>query len=152
MNCIEELMSYSYSLIYNMGEYMNEIQDEELKDILQQHLPYMLQAYNEQVNFQEGENVQQMICEQLISPRIQNHIEIERISTGDIGIAISYILHLKKLALCFAQVAVEVANPEFRAFLEKCFVKMNRYAFCVWQYVVKQEYSIGQVFMNEKFA
>lgn len=59
-------------------------------------------------------------------------------SQGDIELAISYISNLKRLALRFAQVAVEVANPEFRSFLENCFVKMNRYAYSVWQYVVKK--------------
>ncbi len=58
--------------------------------------------------------------------------------TGDIYIATCYISHLKRLALKFAQVAVEVANPEFRSFLENCFLKMNRYAYSVWQYVVKK--------------
>lgn len=152
MNCMEELMSFTYTLIYKIGEYMNRIHDEELKDILQQHLPYMLQAYNEQVNFQEGENLQHMICEQLKSPFIQDDVEMKSIHTGDIGIAISYISHLKRLALNFAQVAVEVANPEFRSFLESCFVKMNRYAYSVWQYVVKKEYKIEDIYINEKFA
>ncbi|PEB54295.1 spore coat protein [Bacillus pseudomycoides] len=152
MNCMEELMSFTYTLIYKIGEYMNRIHDEELKDILQQHLPYMLQAYNEQVNFQEGENLQHMICEQLKSPFIQDDVEMKSIHIGDIGIAISYISHLKRLALNFAQVAVEVANPEFRSFLESCFVKMNRYAYSVWQYVVKKEYKIEDIYINEKFA
>lgn len=57
---------------------------------------------------------------------------------SDIEIAIFYISHLKKLTLGYAQVAVEVANPEFRSFLENCFVKMNRYAYSVWQYIVKK--------------
>ncbi len=39
--------------------------------------------------------------------------------TGDIYIATCYISHLKRLALKFAQVAVEVANPEFRSFFRK---------------------------------
>ena len=36
--------------------------------------------------------------------------------TGDIHIATSYIAHLKRLALKFAQVAVEVANQSFAHF------------------------------------
>lgn len=76
----------------------------------------MLQAYNEQVNFQEGENVQHITCE---TTEFDLHeMEKETVSkyTGDIHIATSYIAHLKRLALKFAQVAVEVANPEFRSF------------------------------------
>ena len=38
------------------------------------------------------------------------------VNIRDIHIATSYIAHLKRLALKFAQVAVEVANPEFRSF------------------------------------
>lgn len=68
MRCMEELMKCSYEMIHMIGEYMNRVEGEELKDILKQHLPYILQAYNEQVNFQEGENIQHMICEQLKSP------------------------------------------------------------------------------------
>ncbi|KEK24977.1 spore coat protein [Bacillus gaemokensis] len=150
MKCMEELMSCSYTIICMIGEHLKNIQDEELRDIFRQHLPYMLQAYNEQVNFQEGENIQHMICEQLKSPFIQNGIDME--NSGDLGIAISYISNLKRLALRFAQVAVEVANPEFRSFLENCFVKMNRYAYSVWQYVVKKEYKIEHVYEDEKFA
>ena len=125
---------------------------EELKDILQHHLPYMLQAYNEQVNFQEGENVQHITCKQMWPEFTEIDRETDNEYTGDMGIAICYITHLKRLALKFAQVAVEVANPEFRSFLENCFVKMNRYAYNVWQYVVKKEYKIKHVYENEKFA
>ena len=64
MDCMKELMRYSYMLIYKVGEYTGQVRDEELKELLQHHLPYMLQAYNEQVNFQEGENVQHITCEQ----------------------------------------------------------------------------------------
>ena len=63
MDCMKELMKYSYMLIYKVGEYAGKVRDEELKNLLQHHLPYMLQAYNEQVNFQEGENVQHITCE-----------------------------------------------------------------------------------------
>ncbi|MEY8347047.1 MULTISPECIES: spore coat protein [Bacillus cereus group] len=152
MRCMEELMKCSYEVIHMIGECMNKVKDEELGDIFKQHLPYILQAYNEQVNFQEGENVQHIICEQLKSPLIQNNIAIKNISKSDTEIAIAYISNLKRLALRFAQVAVEVANPEFRSFLESCFVKMNRYAYSVWQYVVKKEYKIEHIYEDEKFA
>ena len=60
MDCMKELMRYSYMLIYKVGEY-GRVHDEELKDLLQRHLPYMLQAYNEQVNFsRRRENVQRI--------------------------------------------------------------------------------------------
>ncbi len=42
MDCMKELMKYSYMLIYKVGEYTEKIRDEELKDIIQHHLPYML--------------------------------------------------------------------------------------------------------------
>ncbi|MCW9129948.1 spore coat protein [Bacillus paramycoides] len=152
MDCMKELMRYSYTLIYKVGEYTSMVRDEELKDILQHHLPYMLQAYNEQVNFQEGENVQHITCEQMWPDFTEIAMETDNEYTGDIGIATCYISHLKRLALKFAQVAVEVANPEFRSFLENCFVKMNRYAYSVWQYVMKKEYKIKHIYENEKFA
>lgn len=152
MRCMEQLMKCSYEVIYMIGECMNKVRDEELGDILKQHLPYILQAYNEQVNFQEGENVQHIICEQLKSPLIQNNISMRNTSKSDTEIAIAYISNLKRLALRFAQVAVEVANPEFRSFLESCFVKMNRYAYSVWQYVVKKEYTIENIYEDERFA
>ncbi|CAM3902855.1 spore coat protein [Bacillus luti] len=152
MDCMKELMRYSYMLIYKVGEYTGRVRDEELKDLLQHHLPYMLQAYNEQVNFQEGENVQRITCEPMSFhlPEIEKGIDDKY--TGDIRIAICYISHLKRLALKVAQVAVEVANPEFRSFLENCFLKMNRYAYSVWQYVMKKEYKINHAYENEKFA
>ncbi|RAN88349.1 spore coat protein [Bacillus sp. SRB_28] len=154
MDCMKELMTYSYTLIYKVGEYTSKVRDEELKDILQHHLPYMLQAYNEQVNFQEGENIQHITCKQMWPEFTEMDRETDNEYTGDIGIAICYISHLKRLALKFAQVAVEVANPEFRSFFENCFVKMNRYAYSVWQYVVKKEYKIKHLYENEseKFA
>ncbi|MDM5154594.1 spore coat protein [Bacillus sp. DX1.1] len=152
MRCMHELMDCSYEMIYRIGEYMKQVQDEELRDLLQQHLPYILQAYNEQVNFQEGENVQHMIGEQLASPFFQIDIAMRNTNKSDIEIAIFYISHLKKLTLGYAQVAVEVANPEFRSFLENCFVKMNRYAYSVWQYIVKKEYKIENIYEDEKFA
>ncbi|MDR2995769.1 spore coat protein [Bacillus cereus] len=152
MDCMKELMRYSYMLIYKVGEYAGKVRDEELKNLLQHHLPYMLQAYNEQVNFQEGENVQHITCETTEFDLYEMEKEIDSKYTGDIHIATCYIAHLKRLALKFAQVAVEVANPEFRSFLENCFLKMNRYAYNVWQYVMKKEYKITHPYENEKFA
>ncbi|EEM90025.1 MULTISPECIES: spore coat protein [Bacillus cereus group] len=152
MDCMKELMRYSYMLIYKVGEYTGEVRDGELKELLQHHLPYMLQAYNEQVNFQEGENVQHITCEPIAFHFHEMEKETDSKYTGDMYIATCYISHLKRLALKFAQVAVEVANPEFRSFLENCFLKMNRYAYSVWQYVVKKEYKIKNVYENEKFA
>ncbi|PEX86379.1 MULTISPECIES: spore coat protein [Bacillus cereus group] len=152
MDCMKELMRYSYMLIYKVGEYTGKVRDEELKNLLQQHLPYMLQAYNEQVNFQEGENVRHITCEPILFHLPEMEKETDSTYTEDIHIAICYISHLKRLSLKFAQVAVEVANPEFRSFLENCFLKMNRYAYSVWQYVVKKEYKITNVYENEKFA
>ncbi|HDR7862327.1 TPA: spore coat protein, partial [Bacillus toyonensis] len=35
MDCMKELMKYSYMLIYKVGEYTEKIRDEELKDIIQ---------------------------------------------------------------------------------------------------------------------
>lgn len=116
MDCMKELMRYSYMLIYKVGEYAGQVRDEELKELLQHHLPYMLQAYNEQVNFQEGENVQHITCEPISFHFHEMEKETDSKYTGDMYIATCYISHLKRLALKFAQVAVEVANPEFRSF------------------------------------
>ncbi|MEC3459445.1 spore coat protein, partial [Bacillus thuringiensis] len=55
-------------------------------------------------------------------------------------------------ALKGAHVAVEFANPECRSFLDNCFLKMNRYANSVWQYVLKKDYKITQIYEKEKFA
>lgn len=152
MKCMEELMKCSYELIHMIGEYMKQAQDEELRKLLQQHLPYILQAYNEQVNFQEGENIQHVICEQFISPIEKMNIKMKEVKKGDSEVALAYLSHLKQVACGYALVAVEVANPEFRSFLESCFVKMNRYAYGVWQYVMKKEYKIENIFEDEKYA
>lgn len=149
MKCMEELMNYSYEMIHVIGEYMNEIEDQQLKRILQEHLPYLLQAYNEQVNFQEGENIQQVVCEYHTASAFP---KADRGRKGDIEIACAYISYLKRLALAYAQVAVEVANPEFRSFLEKGFLKMNRYAYNVWKYTVKKEYRIDSIQDDERYA
>ncbi|SFC92778.1 Coat F domain-containing protein [Bacillus sp. 491mf] len=152
MEHIEKLMDYSYEVICVIGEYMNEVRDHELKELLQKHLPYLLQAYNEQINFQECENVQHIIYQYpLLSSMEMIHTTYNG-QKSDIEIAISYISYLKRLALEYAQVAIQVANPEFRSFLESCFLKMNRNAYSVWQYVVKKEYSIQEMIDEEKYG
>lgn len=152
MDYIEELMSYSYEVICAIGEYMREVRDNELKELLQQHLPYLLQAYNEQINFQEGENVQHVNCKYPVSSSIETVHTNYSGQKDDIEIAFSYISHLKRLALGYAQGAIQVANPEFRSFLESCFLKMNRNAYSVWQYVMKKEYSIQKMTDEEKYG
>ncbi|CAM4176830.1 spore coat protein [Bacillus manliponensis] len=149
MKCMEELMNYSYEIIHVIGEYMKEIEEQQLKEIFQEHLPYLLQAYNEQVNFQEGENIQQVVSEYHI---VSEFPKADRCRNGDIEIAFAYISYLKRLALVYAQVAVEVANPEFRSFLEKGFLKMNNYAYHVWKYAVKKEYRIDYIQNDERYA
>ena len=121
MDCMKELMTYSYTLIYKVGEYTSKVRDEELKDILQHHLPYMLQAYNEQVNFQEGENIQHITCKQMWPEFTEMDRETDNEYTGDIGIAICYISHLKRLALKFAQVGSGSCEPRVSFFFGKLF-------------------------------
>ncbi|MEH6852648.1 spore coat protein [Bacillus pseudomycoides] len=152
MEHIEKLMDYSYEVICVIGEYMNEVRDHELKELLQKHLPYLLQAYNEQINFQECENVQHIIYQYPLSSSMEMIHTTYNEQKSDIEIAISYISYLKRLALEYAQVAIQVANPEFRSFLESCFLKMNRNAYSVWQYVVKKEYSIQEMIDEEKYG
>ncbi|MEH6890883.1 spore coat protein [Bacillus sp. JJ864] len=152
MDHIEELMDYSYEVICVIGEYMKEVRDHELKELLQQHLPYLLQAYNEQINFQEGENVQHIICQYPISSSMKMIHTNYNGQKGDIEIAFSYISYLKRLAIEYAQVATQVANPEFRSFLESCFLKMNRNAYSVWQYVMKKECGIQAMIDEEKYG
>ena len=153
MDCMKELMRYSYMLIYKVGEYTGQVRDEELKELLQHHLPYMLQAYNEQVNFQEGENVQHITCEPISFHFHEMEKETDSKYTGDIYIATCYIFAFETVSvksLLKWQLKLQIQN--FRSFLENCFLKMNRYAYSVWQYVVKKEYKIKHVYENEKFA
>lgn len=152
MKCMEELMNYSYEVIHAIGKYMRETKDPQLKEILHEHLPYLLQAYNEQVNFQEGENIQHVVCEHYIASTFQANAHRYEVGQGDTELAFAYISYLQRLALAYAQVAVEVANPEFRSFLEKGFVKMNRYAYSVWKYTVKKEYQIKNMHDDERYA
>ncbi|MFD3450241.1 spore coat protein [Microbacteriaceae bacterium 4G12] len=135
MQDINDVRTQSYFMIRRVGSYVKQVQDQDLKSILERHLPCFLEWYNEVVSFQEGEEIQQVVCNR--PPSALASMTEEEMAEEDIAIASYYLTNVKRLAIVYAQAAVEVANPQLRQFLENNFLAANRYAYEVWQYMVK---------------
>ncbi|WP_051317013.1 spore coat protein [Ectobacillus panaciterrae] len=145
MQYLAKLMEYQFSLIQEMGILMQHVHDEKLKVLAERHAQHMLETYNTMVEFQEG-SVQRVICN-------EPFVEFASLSLSkkedEADLVLRYGANIKKLALAYAQAAVEAANPELRMFMEEHFVKINRHAYEVWQHIVKQNTIISEEIWKE---
>jgi spore coat protein CotF len=150
---LHELAMSCVNTITNMALFLGQVQDQQLKSILQTHFPLHCQDYNMKVEYLSMANgsaerlptpdINQMLSTFTNAPVYQYAPVTPRTTVqmlNDREIATSYLLTLKRAGREYAWAAMEAANPELRAFLEDAFKLSSRHAFEVWQWMVQQGY------------
>ncbi|MFD0714137.1 spore coat protein [Paenibacillus sp. GCM10027626] len=147
---LHELAMSCVNSITNMACFINQVQDSELKAILQRHFPLHIQDYNikaEYLGKAEGANSKLMVPD--LQPALQSFIQapVPPVSVtprttvpqfNDREIATAYLLTLKRAGREYAWAAMEMSNPEIRSFLEDAFRMSSHHAYDVWQWMVKK--------------
>ncbi|MDM5153574.1 spore coat protein [Bacillus sp. DX1.1] len=151
---LSELIMGCYNTINTMATYIQQAQELELKQMLQQHFPLHVQAYNLKVGFVQSEstpNISQFqpsklnpILASFTQASVREYPSITPSMAAqpanDRSIATGYLLHQKSSALNYAGSLLEFANPDLRTVLEISFLNSSRHAYDIWQYMVKKGY------------
>lgn len=148
---LNELALSCVNSITNMGLFMNQAQDPELKAMIMRHFPYHVRDYNKKVAYmQETEGSQAPFEVPPLNATLDNFTQpptapapaiIPRTSAQtltDREIATAYLLTLKRAGREYAWATMEMAHPDLRTFLEDGFRMSSRHAYEVWQYMVQR--------------
>lgn len=151
---LSELIAGDYNTINTMSTYIQQAQDPELKQLLQRHFPFHVQAYNLKVEFVQKEsspNISKFQPSRL-NPVLPSYTEalsqeylpvtpsVAAKPPNDRSIALGYLLNQKSSAFNCAGSLLEIANPELRMLLENTFLNSSHHAYDIWQYMVKKGY------------
>lgn len=150
---LHELIMSCVNSITNMAMFINTVQDEELKSMIQRHFPAHVQDYNMKVEYVSKANGStQTLAVPPLARTLQNYIksptssfppitprtEVQQME--DREIATAYLLTLKRAGREYAWAAMEAGNPDLREFLKDAFTMSCNHAFDVWQYMVRKGY------------
>lgn len=149
---LHELILSCVNSITNMAMYKNQVQNQELKSMLENHFPVHVQDYNMKVRFvkdamapQEKLNVPEMktnLDNFTQSPTSVTPItprkDIQQLT--DREIATGYLLTLKRAGREYAWSAMEATNPTLREFLKDAFTMSCNHAYEVSQWMITNGY------------
>jgi spore coat protein CotF len=147
---LHELVLSCVNSVTNMACFLNQVQDAELKSILQTHFPQHIQDYNMKVEYlSKAEGATSKLPVPDLRPILQsftqaptNPVPVTPRTTvqqfNDREIATAYLLTLKRSGREYAWAAMEMGNPEVRSFLEDAFRMCSHHAHDVWQWMVKR--------------
>ncbi|ADK16027.1 MULTISPECIES: spore coat protein [Clostridium] len=150
---LHELTISCVNSITNMAMFINAVQDQELKSMIQAHFPAHIQDYNIKVEYLSKTTgpTQKLNVPSLVKtlqdytksptnnfPSITPRTDIQQMN--DREIATAYLLTLKRAGREYAWSAMEASNPGVREFLKDAFTMSCNHAYEVWQYMVKKGY------------
>ena len=148
---LNELTLSCVNSITNMGLFINQAQDPELKSMLMRHYPYHIRDYNKKVEYlQETEGSQAPFPVPDLNPNLENFTQstappappvtprTNAQTLNDREIATAYLLTLKRAGREYAWATMEMSNPDLRQFLEDAFRMSARHAYDCWQYMAKK--------------
>lgn len=150
---LHELTMSCVNSITNMAMFINVVQDQELKGMLQKHFPAHIQDYNMKVEFLSKTNgsSQKLRVPELVKslqdytksstnnfPPITPRTDIQQMN--DREVATAYLLTLKRAGREYAWTAMEASNPDLREFFKDAFTMSCNHAYEVWQYMVRKGY------------
>mgnify|MGYP001167114377 CR=1 FL=1 len=150
MHDLHELALSCVNSITNMALFLNQVQDQELRGIIERHFPYHIRDYNMKAEYlrnAEGaktrlpvpelnDSLQNFTQFQTNHPPITPRTNVQKFD--DREIATAYLLTLKRSGREYAWSAMEASNPEIREFLEHAFLMSSHHAYDVWQWMVKR--------------
>lgn len=153
LSYLSELISSCVNSITCMSLFINQVQDEELKNILNAHLPLHIEDYNKKVEFVKDVNTAngRLNVTELntnIFPKDINETQAATPVTvntnvttlNDREIALSYFLTLKRAGKEYAIASMEATNPKLREFLKDAYTMSCNHSFEVYEWMAKNNY------------
>lgn len=144
---LSELLMNCTNSIQSMGLFLEQAQDQELKNMIASHFAVHVQDYNMKVEYVSKSmsrdqlnvpslNLNPMMPEGTHVQPIQPQVKLTKLD--DRSIATSYLLTLKRAGREYAWAAFETSTPQLRSFLEDAFRMCSHQSFEVWQYMARK--------------
>jgi spore coat protein CotF len=145
---LSELLMSCTNSIQSMGLFLEQAQDQELRNMIAGHFAVHIQDYNMKVEYvskamsRDQLNVPGLNLNPIMPPNgmnmqpVQPQVKLTRLD--DRAIATSYLLTLKRAGREYAWAAFETSTPQLRAFLEDAFRMCSHQSFEVWQYMARK--------------
>lgn len=148
---LKELILSCTNTITCMSLFKNQVQDPELKEILERQFPLHIQDYNMKVEFlkenmgpqeelriPEQISIKMNLSEKKDALPVTPNTNTEKLN--DREIATSYLLTLKRAGREYAWSAMEAGHPRLRQFLKDAFTMSCNHAYEVWDWMVNHQY------------
>lgn len=153
LSYLSELISSCVNTITCLSLFKNQVQDEELKNILNQQFPIHVEDYNLKVEFVKNVdtasgklNVPELntsiftenVCE--TKPATPVTVNTNVTALNDREIALSYFLTLKRAGKEYAIASMEATNPKLRQFLKDAYTMSCNHSYEIYEWMAKNQY------------
>lgn len=153
LSTLNELILSCSNTITCMSLFKNQVQDEDLKTLINTHFPIHVEDYNKKVEFVKNldsasgklgvPNVNNSIfnpntdsCKSAIPDTINVNVE----KFNDREIATSYLLTLKRAGKEYATASMEATCPKLRQFLKDAYAMACNHAYEIWEWMAKNNF------------
>lgn len=150
---LNELILSCTNTITCMSLFRNEVQDMELKGLLEAQFPIHIEDYNEKVKFVKSletasgklnaPNMNTSIFNQdtnVSKPAVPVTINTNVTKMNDREIATAYLLTLKRAGKEYAVASMEATNPKLRQFLKDAYTMACNHAYEIWEWMAKHDF------------
>ena len=153
LSYLNELITSCVNTITCLSLFRNQVNDEELKNILNVQFPVHVEDYNLKVEFVKDI---EKTSGKLNVPQLNTNIFNEDINESkkatpvsvntnvkmlnDREIALSYFLTLKRAGKEYAIASTEATNPKLRQFLKDAYTMSCNHSYEIYQWLVKHNY------------
>lgn len=153
LSYLNELITSCINTITCMSLFKNQVTDEELKALLNNHFPIHVEDYNKKVEFVKNVetatgklNVPELntaifsedVCESKKATPVTVNINATKLT--DREIALSYFLTLKRAGKEYSVASMESTNPKLRQFLKDAYTMSCNHSFEVYEWLAKNNY------------
>ena len=153
LSYLNELISSCVNTITCLSLFKNQVQDEELKNILNEQFPIHVEDYNLKVEFVKDINT---ASGKLNVPELNTNIFPQEVNQtqpaipvtvntnvqtlNDREIALSYFLTLKRAGKEYAISSMEATNPKLRQFLKDAYTMSCNHSYEIYEWMAKHKY------------
>lgn len=150
---LNELILSCTNTITCMSLFRNQVQDSELKSLLDAQFPLHVEDYNKKVEFIKSlETTDGKLDVPDMNTAIFNQdtnvsksavpitINTNVITMNDREIATSYLLTLKRAGKEYSVASMEATNPKLRQFLKDAYTMACNHAYEIWEWMAKHDF------------
>lgn len=153
LSYLNQLISSCVNTITCMSLFRNQVQDAQLKAMLETHFPAHVEDYNRKVEFVK--DVKQASGDLAVPNMTTSVFDSQENSSktavpvtvntdvktlNDREIALSYLLTLKRAGKEYAVASMEATNPKLRQFLKDAYTMSCNHSYEVCQWMVKHDF------------